>query len=72
MRGVAVRPSFVRSDAEEKEARKWGRGREVCEESEVRARKRGVGEGVVGGWRLVEWKRAFPVPKGKRAIAGRM
>lgn len=65
----------MRRDADEKEARKWGSGCEVCEGSEAMARKRGVGEGdagVVGGWRLVEWKKAFPVPKGKRAMAGRM
>jgi hypothetical protein len=37
-RGVAVRPSFVRREAEEKEARKWGRGWELEEVREVRAR----------------------------------
>lgn len=41
------------------------------------ATKSGVGDGVAGlaegiGWRLVEWKRALPVPKGKRAMAGRL
>lgn len=62
-----VRPSFVRRDADEKEARKWGRGREEVREREERAWWRGA-----EGARCVEWYRAFPVPKGKRNMDGRV